>query len=147
MFECYEWGWAVKGKRCEHPRLGGYGKRRNLIAAIRASDHDWQTPWVLTGTVNRTVVEQWLIAFDKQRGFRRAEKPSAILIMDNARFHKGGKLETIAQPFGIRLVYLPAYSPDLNPIERCWGKLKHAIRLLLGSGEQLDEAIDQVFSM
>jgi len=143
--ERYPRGWEKQGKRCEQARPGGYGKRRNFISAIRASDKDWQVPWVITGTVNRTVVEHWLTAFGDDLRKTMAQPSSVVLIMDNASFHKGGKLRGIARRYGIRLLYLPAYSPDLNPIERCWARLKHQIRLLLGNGETLDDAIDTMF--
>jgi transposase len=40
--------------------------------------------------------------------------------MDNATFHKGGRIEELIQSVGCRLLYLPPYSPDLNRIEQCW---------------------------
>lgn len=145
---CYEWGWSLKGTRCHSSRLGGYGQRRNFIAAIQANKpQEWLIPWVVKGTVSRSTVECWLTAFGEQLGHQNTDNPSSVLIMDNAPFHKKGKLKQMAQQYGIRLVYLPAYSPDLNPIEKCWAKLKHICRLLLGREMTLDEAIDQAFNM
>lgn len=70
----------------------------------------------------------------------REETGGLVLIWDNARFHLGGELLTIAKQYQIRIVQLPAYSPDFNPIEPCWATLKHHLRLALGKGSSLDEA-------
>lgn len=145
--ERYAWGWSKKGVPCEMPRPGGRGHKRNWISAIRISDHSWQMPWVVTGNINRALVEQWLEALGKslQQG---QEKPKPyVLIWDNASFHLGGQLKAIAEKYRIRLVQLPAYSPDLNPIEQCWATLKHYARLAMGKGSNLDDAIDEAFNM
>lgn len=76
-------------------------------------------PWVVAGNINREVIEQWLETLGKSLQYGR-EKPKPYVLVpiwDNARFHLGGNLETIAKKYHIRLVQLPAYSPDLNPIE------------------------------
>lgn len=129
------------------PCPGGRGEKRNWISAIRSSDHCWQMPWVVAGNINRQVVEQWLEALGKslQQG---QEKPIPyVLIWDNASIHLGGNLEAIARKYQIRIVQLPAYSPDLNPIESCWAVLKQYARLAMGKGSTLDDAIDCAFNM
>ncbi|WP_081485833.1 transposase [Thiothrix nivea] len=144
--ERYEWGWAKKGEPCDIPRPGGRGHKRNWISAIRASDQSWQMPWVVTGNINRMIVEQWLEALGKslQQG---QEKPKPyVLVWDNASFHLGGDLEAIAMKYQIRIIQLPAYSPDLNPIGQCWATLKHYARLAMGKGSTLDDAIDYAFN-
>jgi transposase len=55
--------------------------------------------------------------------------------MDNATFHKGGRIQELIQSVGCRLLYLPPYSPDFNKIEQCWSWLKSRIR------KQLDRLI------
>jgi transposase len=47
-------------------------------------------------------------------------QPGQVVVMDNATFHKGGRIEQLIQAAGCQLLYLPAYSPDFNKIERCW---------------------------
>jgi transposase len=68
------------------------------------------------------------------------------LILDNASFHKGGRIEEIAKSYGHVLMYLPPYSPELNPIERCWGVLKQKVRRLLSQGVALMKALKMVCS-
>lgn len=57
-----------------------------------------------------------------------ALKPEQVVIMDNATFHKGGRIQELIESYGCRILYLPPYSPDLNRIEKCWAWLKSRIR-------------------
>ncbi len=58
-------------------------------------------------------------------------KPGQTVVMDNASFHKGGKIQIIIESAGYQLLYLPAYSPDLNPIEHWWATIKHRMKRAL----------------
>ncbi len=53
---------------------------------------------------------------------------SDIVFLDNLSLHKAPRSRTLIESVGARLVYLPTYSPDLNPIELCWAKVKTALR-------------------
>ncbi len=54
--------------------------------------------------------------------------PGSVLVLDNASIHKGGRIEHLVATAGCRVLYLPPYSPDLNPIEKCWSKIKTHLR-------------------
>jgi transposase len=54
--------------------------------------------------------------------------PLSVLILDNAKIHHGGELQELADHFGVRIEYLPPYSPDFNPIEEAFSKIKHFLR-------------------
>ena len=69
------------------------------------------------------------------------------VIWDNASFHQSWEIQQLIESAGCRLLFLPPYSPDLNPIERFWSALKARIRRLLTDALSLDEAIDQAFKM
>ena len=64
--------------------------------------------------------------------------------MDNATFHKGGRIQQLIQDAGCQLLYLPPYSPDLNRIEQCWSWLKSRIRHQLDQFDCLRDAIESV---
>ena len=64
--------------------------------------------------------------------------------MDNATFHKGGRIEQLIENAGCQLLYLPPYSPDLNKIEQCWSWLKSRIRKQLAQFDCLRDAIEGV---
>ena len=143
--ERYAWGWSKRGEICQMPRPGGHGQKRHWISAILASDYRWLMPWVVQGTINRSVVEQWLVALGQSLPQDATDPKPYVLIWDNASFHLNGNLLELAKQYHIRIVQLPAYSPDFNPIEQCWATLKHWIRIAMGKGTPLDEAIDEAF--
>lgn len=64
--------------------------------------------------------------------------------MDNATFHKGGRIELLIQEAGYELLYLPAYSPDFNKIEQCWSWLKSRIGKQLAQFDCLRDAMEYV---
>ena len=66
--------------------------------------------------------------------------------MDNASFHKSPKLAKIAEKFDIQILYLPAYSPDLNPIEKVWANFKRILRKVNNAFDNLSDAITYVFN-
>ena len=66
--------------------------------------------------------------------------------MDNASFHKSFKLGKIASKFDVQILYLPPYSPDLNPIEKVWANFKKILRKVNNSFGTFSDAISFVFS-
>lgn len=68
-----------------------------------------------------------------------------ILIMDNAAFHKSQNTRAIIEEAGCDLIFLPPYSPDLNPIEKFWANLKKKIKHSIAHFDSLALAIDQAF--
>jgi len=80
-------------------------------------------PWVLEGPIDdesfRTYVAEVLVP---------TLKPGDIVIMDNLGSHKGQTVRRLIRSAGAKLLFLPKYSPDLNPIEQLFAKLKHLLR-------------------
>ena len=74
-------------------------------------------------------------------------KPGQVIILDNAAFHKSDKTRKLIEDAGCTLLFLPSYSPDLNPIEKFWAWFKAHIRKIILNFSTLDQAIDHVFSM
>lgn len=102
-----------------------------FLAALR---HDGITaPFVLDGPINgeafRAYVEQVLVP---------ALKPGDIVVMDNLGSHKNRAIRRAIRAAGARLLFLPPYSPDLNPIEQLFAKLK---TLLRKAGKRTVEAV------
>ena len=73
-----------------------------------------------------------------------ALKPGQKVVMDNATFHKGGRIESLIQSAGCEVWYLPPYSPDLNKIEHCWSWLKSRIRKKIKDFDTLRDAMECV---
>jgi transposase len=71
--------------------------------------------------------------------------PGYTLIMDNAAFHKSEYTKKLIDNADCRLLFLPPYSPDFNPIEKFWANLKARIKRTIGGFSTLAEAIDEAF--
>ena len=114
-------GWAPKGQRLIAKVPHGKWKTLTFLAALRHDRID--APWLLDGPINaeafRTYVEKVLVP---------TLKPGDIVIADNLGSHKGKAVRQAIRKAGARLLFLPKYSPDLNPIEQVFSKLKHRLR-------------------
>ena len=92
-----------------------------FIAALRYDRID--APWLLDGPING---ESFRIYVEKVLG--PTLQPDDLVIMDNLGSHKGVAIRQAIRNAGARLFLLPKYSPDLNPIEQVFAKLKHLLR-------------------
>lgn len=111
-----------------------------MIAAL-CGQH-LHAPFTIEGACNCQVFETWL-----ETCLIPTLKPGQKLVIDNATFHKGGRIEQLVQAAGCEVWYLPPYSPDLNRIEKCWSWLKSRIRKQLENFETLREAMEYVLSV
>ncbi len=100
------------------------------------------SPFTIEGACNREVFETWL-----ETCLIPTLRPGQKLVIDNATFHKGGRIEQLVRDAGCEVWYLPPYSPDLNRIEKCWSWLKSRIRKQLEHFETLREAMEHVLSL
>ncbi|TIU40330.1 MAG: transposase [Mesorhizobium sp.] len=82
-----------------------------------------EAPWVIDGPINAQALRAYVAT-----ELIKALKPGDIVILDNLGSHKGQAVRDIVRAAGARLFFLPPYSPDLNPIEKLFAKLKHCIR-------------------
>lgn len=81
---------------------------------------------VFKGSTDASVFEDFIEQLLQHCG--KWPKPKSVLVMDNASFHHSGKIEKMCLEAGVKLVFLPPYSPDLNPIEEYFAELKAFIR-------------------
>ena len=88
------------------------------------------------GATFAAYLEQVLLPVLRQR------KPDAVLVMDNLRAHKTNKVQMVLERSGFAYRYLPSYSPDLNPIEPGWAKVKSDLRRVAArTVEALEQAL------
>ena len=129
---------APRGQRAHGTVPGGHWERLTLIGALGLDGvRCAMTVAAATGTaVFLAFVTQVLIPA------LRCERPDAVAVVDNLAAHKAACVREALDAAGIRYRYLPAYSPDLNPIELAWSKLKALLRSVgARSREALDQAI------
>ena len=114
-------GWAPRGERLIAKVPHGHWNTTTFVAALR---HDRiEAPWLLEGPIDgesfRIYVERVLVP---------TLRPGDIVVMDNLGSHKGKAVRALIRTAGAKLFFLPKYSPDLNPIEQVFAKLKHLLR-------------------
>jgi len=123
-------GWSRKGQPLLAKAPGGHWLTMTFIAALR---HDGITaPYVFDGPINGERFLAWV-----EQSLLPTLKPGDIVIMDNLSSHKSAAVRLAIRGAGARLFFLPPYSPDLNPIEQVFSKLK---RLLRRAEERTKEA-------
>jgi transposase len=114
-------GWAPLGIRLKAKVPHGHWKTTTFLAALRHDRID--APWLLDGPIDgesfQTYVEKLLVP---------TLHPGDIVIMDNLGSHKGKAVRKLIRAAGAKLFFLPKYSPDMNPIEQVFAKLKHLLR-------------------
>ena len=114
-------GWAPMGQRLKAKVPFGHWNTSTFVAALR---HDRvEAPWFIDGPING---ERFLLYVEKV--LCPTLKPGDIVIMDNLGSHKGKAVRQAIRAVGGKLLFLPKYSPDLNPIEQFFAKLKHFLR-------------------
>ena len=83
-------------------------------------------------TYKETMTSEFFEAWFQKFLLPTLNTPS-VIIMDNARFHRMGKLELLCEEFGHKLLPLPPYSPEYNPIEKTWAHIKKHLKKVLPS--------------
>mgnify|MGYP003460407670 FL=1 len=136
----YGYGWNEKGERFHALKSGRRQGRVNMIAAY--CNHQLMAPFTIEGACNRMVFETWI-----ETCLIPQLKPKQWLVIDNATFHKGGRIEALIEQAGCKVLYLPPYSPDFNKIEKCWSWIKSRIRHCLDDFNSLREAMEHVLKM
>lgn len=115
-------GWAPRGERLVDKVPHGHWKTSTFLAGLR--NDRIAAPCLFDGPINGerflAYVEQVLVP---------VLKPGDIVVMDNLGSHKSAAIGRLIRDAGARLWYLPPYSPDLNPIEQAFAKIKHWMRI------------------
>lgn len=114
-------GWAGKGERCKAAVPHGHWKTNTFVGGLTLDG--FIAPMLLDGPMDgecfRAWVEQMLV---------RQLRPGDIVVMDNLPAHKVAGIKDAIEECGAQLLYLPPYSPDFNPIENAFAKLKALVR-------------------
>jgi transposase len=113
------YGYALRGTRVYGLKQGKREKRTSLIAA-RIGNQALQAPMLFEKTCTARVVNAWL-----EQQLLPLLQENMVVVMDNAPFHKSVKTRELIENTGATLLFLPPYSPDLNPIEHDFANLKN----------------------
>ena len=118
---CVLRGWSRKGERCFGVKTPSSKRRVNMIAGL--GHKGLIAPFLFEGSCNGGVFETYL-----EEVLLKQLRPGQMVVLDNIRFHKSARVHALIQSVGCRVLYLPTYSPDMNPIEHWWFKIKNHIR-------------------
>lgn len=111
--------------------------RQSVISALFRGK--FLSPMCFEGTCDTNLFNTWL----KQMLIPNLT-PGQVLILDNASFHKSTQSQKLVEAAGCKILFLPPYSPDLNPIEKYWANLKSRVRELLLKAHSFTDALDRV---
>lgn len=129
-------GWSPIGKPTPSEQYGYRYKRTTLLAGVR-----WEyviSPFRFEWMTNTLIFNEWIenfLSFELQEW--------DVIVMDNASFHKATKTQELIEKRGAKLLFLPPYSPDLNPIENYWALLKQFVRKRNTSFDVFYEILDE----
>ena len=134
------YGRAYKGERCHDTVPCGHWESLTILGSIRL---DGTTECIMfEGAVDRKMFDEYI-----KKMLAPTLRPGDIVILDNLKVHKSEVAQKLVAARGASMLFLPAYSPDLNPIEKMWNKVKQILRgikartdeeLFVGTGRALD---------
>lgn len=134
-------GWSEKGKRSYAEQSGSKTKRLSIVAGYNYQTKEIYAPFEFEGYTDTHLFNGWF------GDLLCPELPkNSVVILDNARFHHSYELDEIAEKAAVKLLYLPPYSPDLNPIEKFWANLKRNIRKVVKKFDKFQDAVTFAFN-
>ncbi|MCS6909047.1 MAG: IS630 family transposase, partial [Anaerolineales bacterium] len=127
------YGRAAPGERVVEGTPGVSGAHYTVVAAL--GGRGLTAPWVIEGAMNTATFEGYV-----EHILAPTLRAGDIVVLDNLKAHKSPRVVELIEARGARLEFLPPYSPDLNPIEQCWSKVKAALRA--AKARTLDALLD-----
>jgi transposase len=134
-----EYARALRGTKVVDNRQGKRTKRINVVAGLLG--HKLIAPLIYTCSTTAEVFYAWL-----EKGLLPELSKKSVIVLDNATFHKSEKIKQLIESHGHTLIFLPPYSPDLNPIENYWAIAKARIKNVLKTTPVLFDAVNTVYS-
>ena len=133
-----EFAYSPRGQKVVAKVSGKKFKRTNIVAGI--CQGEWIAPMEYNGTTDSVLFELWFQSCLLQEVSR-----GSVIVLDNATFHKKTVLPDLAKGYGCEVLFLPPYSPDLNPIEKKWAWLKKRLRNFLPDSSSFQDAFATCF--
>ena len=135
-----EYGWSERGRQLIGDVSGRKFERTGIVAAQMGKSI--LAPLAYSGAMDSLLFEMWFKNY-----LLPALPETAVIVMDNASFHRKNKLLSLVENSGRRLIFLPPYSPELNPIENFWSWLKRYLRKILPAHSSFHDALCSSFTV
>lgn len=131
------YGRCQGGGRCRDTTGGGHWQTVTMLTAIRQEGVVHEASVICRGAITGELFLAWV-----QQALVPCLEPGDVVVMDNLSAHKTPAVEAAVEAAGASVWYLPAYSPDYNPIEKMWSKVKAWLRrVAAGTAQTLEEAV------
>jgi len=140
-----EYGRAVRGTKIHDVRRGRKFRKTNVVAA-RYRDVFGKLKHIAPLCFDHNANSRFFVEWFRTKLVKRTPKGSTI-ILDNATHHPKKKLANIAKRHGLKLLFLPPYSPDYNLIEKDWANMKKALVNILPHCTSLEQGVYQYFNV
>jgi transposase len=135
------YGRAPRGRRCHGSQPRGHYRHLTLFAALSLTGI--QAPMILEGAADREAFRVYV-----EQVLAPTLQPGQLVILDNLSVHKQAAMRRAIEAAGCRVLFLPTYSPDFNPIEQAFAKIKQVLRQAQAkTTEALQEAIAQAIDL
>jgi transposase len=135
-----EYARALRGEKVYQKISGKKYKRTSIVAG--KCGKNIVAPLQYDGTMDSDLFEYWFEFI-----LLKSIIIGSCIIMDNASFHRKAILSAIAEKYGFIVIFLPPYSPELNPIENFWGWLKNQLRNTIHQYQSFDDALSACFEI
>ena len=135
------YGWSEKGTKTYAEKLAFKTSRLSIVAAYHYGSKEMLAPFEYKGYTDQHLFSYWF-----EHMLCRHLKPGDCVILDNATVHNKVVLTDIGADYNIKILFLPPYSPDLNPIEHCWANFKKTLRKLIKKVKNFEDAITKAFN-
>lgn len=129
---------ASIGQKVREDISGNRTARTSIIAGL--NQREILAPWHFSGYCNTEVILTWV-----KNELLPTLRAGLTIIWDNATFHQSAQIKALIESVGCRLIFLPPYSPDFNPIEHYWAKLKAQIRRIKKAQMTIPQALALIF--
>ena len=133
-----EYGYAPRGQKVYDKISGKKFQRTNIIAA--KIGNEIIAPMQYNSKMDSALFEMWF-----EKCLLPCLKKGTAVVMDNASFHRKKQLFKICEKYGFYLIFLPPYSPELNPVEKYWYVLKYRIKVFLRHHISLNDSVHYAF--
>ena len=135
-----EFAYAPRGEKVIGKISGKKFKRTNTVAGI--CQGQWVAPMEYSCSTDSVLFEFWFEYY-----LLKEAGNGKVIVLDNATFHKKSILPNLARKYGCTVIFLPPYSPDLNPIENKWACLKRKLRKILPYHDSFNSAYCDCFKV
>lgn len=133
-----EYAWSPRGESVNDEIKGHATEKLNIIAGL--SGGEIVAPMTYEYNTDSEIFNLWL-----EHSLLPEIPKNSLVVMDNASFHKSEKTKELIEKFSCRLLLLPPYSPDLNPIEKFWASLKAKIKKIADGIKSLNTCVEIAF--